>query len=147
MIHARSADGTFNWDFESDLSTLACHAATELDNFIIGREEEPEAIERLVGYIADQTTLCRRSRFLLPPSFAVIVNRTLARISGHGFSTVSQLKVELDKYIRMLEKVVCNHQDVLQEDLIILHDFCLALSDYASAQEYPTRHFLVEVPA
>ncbi len=117
-------------DLENDLPSLACQAAIELDNLILGYSTDLEAVRRLISYISGSfTTVSDLSTGVsaLDATTAVLIRRAL-----HDS--------ELARAVPNLEELVIQAKDVTSR-LQRLVDEPRALKEYARAELGPMRSF------
>jgi hypothetical protein len=76
-------------ELEEDLPSLACHAAIELDDIILGCEPRTEALGRLLSYLRN---VMPRANQVLDPTTAVVMNRAIGDLpTGRRAATVDEL--------------------------------------------------------
>ena len=135
-----------DWESEVDLATVACDAAIELDNLIIGKSTNLKAVNRLIEEIKNvgelSQTEAERGFPLanLSPATAVDLNNAIA------VSEISDLKANLfdlsketKRIVENLRKVVKDPQEAIRQDQVgvgKLKSFCLALSRFALARKF-----------
>jgi len=131
------------------LSTLACRAALELNDIILRRDESLEAvhalIERLRALLARTPVTGGEPLLGFDPSMAIALTRALSdsRIATEPPLTVDDLALKIGE---LLDRVFPPGSaeitpDSLKDFLPKFRDFCLDLSDYASAHDQSTYHW------
>lgn len=131
------------WELESDLPSLASQAAIELDNLILGRSSQVEAIRRLalrIGESVERDAEPASALSRLDPKTVVVIKRAIddALRLNAPLTTVDELVHETGKIRERLERVSQNPQALQQhgiDSLKQMRAFCLALSRRASAHE------------
>jgi hypothetical protein len=138
------------WQPEASLSLIACQAAAELDNLMLGKGSELTAVQRLALLISEalqnpqgSTTASTSAR----PATLVVMHRAIddsKLATGQRLKTVKELVDKAAEISLMLKTVSESSQDKVQEiaqDLDKLKAFCLALSRIASAHEMTFEDF------
>lgn len=139
--------GEVLWEFPFNLSDVASRAAVELDNLLLGKSRDLQATTDLIEYITDsipENANSVKSGTGLDTTTVIVLNRAIgdSSVAAHTVSTVADLATEIHKILRQLEDFKSNRNDsekVVDEKLVKLRDFCLALSKSASLQEMPSR--------
>lgn len=129
------------WDLQSNLATVSCYAAGEVDDLILGQQKGFSALKHLLRMINEALigeTTQASPESLIEPTTAVAMNRALGRSNPalrDNLRTVDQLLAESKRVAGSLKKVIDDpHQ--AREDLGELEDLrslCIALSDSALA--------------
>jgi hypothetical protein len=130
-------------ELESDLSSLACHAAAELDNLLLGRSAELQAVERLAALLADRIEGVPEPaspNSMLDPTTAAVVKRAIgdSTTPATPLTTVHQLVQEAARIRKQLDRIIANPKNMKEaerSELESMRSFCLALSERASAEE------------
>lgn len=135
------------WEFYSDVPSLACHAAIELDNLIRGKGTGLNAVIQLAEVISQDMALSKSdatgiiSSAYLDSATAVALNYAIA---DYNRSTtpdeLHKLITETKEVVQCLRKLVENPKRALEEKpekVKQLKYFCLALSKRALALEVP----------
>lgn len=123
----------------TDLATMACRAAIELDNTILGRGQRLETVKRL----ADQMSyLVARIKPTSPTSFtdptAVVLMKRAVEDFAIGKahpSTVDEL-AEIASTIQQSLRELLKEQQPSKDHLQKMRSFCLALSESASSYQH-----------
>ena len=133
------------WESEVDLATLACDAAIELDNLIIGKSSNLEAVNQLIGEIknVEEITESEAQRGFplanLSPATAVDLNNAIAASELSDFkANVFDLIEETKRIIESLRNVVREPQEAIRKNrggVEKLKYFCLAFSKFALARK------------
>lgn len=125
-----------------DLSSVACRAAIELDDLLIGRSEGVEAVRHLGSIISRSIPPEKDStspNWLLDPSAFVIVNRAIHNAqSEKALGTVEGLVREAGEIVQRFEQLARNptqFKDSRNAEVAEMRAFCLALSRSASASK------------
>lgn len=122
------------WEMESDLPSLACQAAIELDNLVIGRPVQLEAVRRLAAHISPPISGASS------PDLTTLMVIRHAIDDGDGMctplSTVDQLRQEASKIGESLHNLLATDRHD-PETLKKMRTFCLVLSRSASAYQQP----------
>jgi hypothetical protein len=122
----------------TDLAHLACRAAIELDNAILGRGQHLETVTQLahqMSYLVERIKPASHSSFT-DPTAVVLMKRAVEDFAvgvAHP-STVDELAeiaTEIQKNLRELLKEQQPNKDHLQR----MRSFCLALSESASSYQ------------
>lgn len=122
----------------TDLATMACRAAVELDNTILGRGQHFETLTRLAEQMSFLVTRIKpnSSSSFTDPTAVVLMKRAVEdyAVGATPPSTVDELAV----IVNAIQK---NLQDLLQkqqpdkEHLKEMRSFCLSLSESASSYQ------------
>jgi hypothetical protein len=122
----------------SDLPLLACDAAFELDNLILGRPTGLESVKRLRETLAELLTdysgpSCPSSLF--NPTMALALNNAISDArQQEPVRRLAELMDHAKQYAGQLERLVASHHSKFEEkELKELRTFCLALSKRAFA--------------
>ena len=131
------------WELESDLPSLASHAAVELDNLILNRAQHLEAVRRLANmilgsFIPAGKGEAKQSAF--DPTVVVLMNRAIADsgLPDRNLRTVDELVKRADQIGEVLKRVSEHPREFRERDeefLAQMRDFCVALSSRASARD------------
>ena len=125
-------------DIQNNLPSLACHAAIEIDNLIIGRENNATAVKKLMekmsgSFEPDSSGV----RSLIDPTTAVAINRALKQSNyKNGLTSVSEVAAQTDEIKNWVTTITSRISNLSEEDkknLASLRAFCLALSKSAAA--------------
>ena len=120
--------------FESTLPSLACRAAIELDNLLLGRLSVVKAIPLLAANLRE---LEGGSPSLLDPRAALIINRAISNVHmlDHPVATADQLITHAYEIRKRLENItkesIMDENNV--EEIKKLRSFCVELSKSAVA--------------
>ncbi len=127
------------WGFEEDLTSLACHAAIEIDNLILSKSDKMDAIKRLITVISNSGLILDPSEETngrpwtqLNPSTVVALNWAIddAKIA-EKVDKIDELGKETRQIKNRLEVLSEDPQKELKknaEKIKELRSFCLALS-------------------
>jgi hypothetical protein len=139
------------WGIEEDLPNLACDAAFELDNLILGRSEKLAALSTLVDLMAGFSSTSvsgddKNGPFSnLNPSTAVVLNSAIGESKlSVTTNTIEGLIRDANDIIEDLKMLIDNPQEARKSDLEKVKkfkSFCLFLSKHALATE-PTLYDL-----
>lgn len=133
-----ATESSRSWQLENDLPSVACQAAIELDNLIIGRSIGLEAAKRLSSIISQslpsRSEACTQQCWF-DPTTAVAMHRA-----------ITDTQVPLESFEELLRKTgeILGDLGKLGDDpnafkaqgaktLPMMRAFCLALSKHASA--------------
>ncbi len=136
----------FDWEMECDLASIASQAAIELDNLVIGDKTELSASGRLAQFLSHSINVetPNSPESQLNPTTAVAVNLAIA--DAHGQTQFTELW-DLLKEVGRLTDVLSQAGEIKEQDeLVMLRDFCLALSKRAFALERATQDVKPEHP-
>ena len=128
-----------------DLASLACDAAIELDNLILGRSEALDAVHRLATTISEvlsSTAQTSAQIAWLDPTTVVVMKRAIddSIAPKTPVTTVPELVQEANKIKKRLIGLEGNTSSLKLQDMKDIEQmraFCLALSKRASAQGQP----------
>ncbi len=128
------------WRLESDLASLACHAAIELDNFILERSTTFESVRRLASEIAESVPPNFDSfspSSLLDPTAVLVLNRAISdAVPENAPTRVDELVRKAAQITQRLSALIDNPADFRATklpELAQMRSLCLALSKHASA--------------
>ncbi len=128
------------WQLESDLASLACQAAIELDNLVLGRATTFPSVGRLVAAIAESVPEDDdpgSPSSSLDATAALALNRAISEvIPGSAPTHVTDLVRRVAGITQQLSELVSNpgHSRVNRaSELKQMRSLCLALSKHASA--------------
>jgi len=132
--------GEAEWPMESDVPSLACQAAIELDNILLDRPCGTDSVCRLARIISrsipDEQDPSS-ANWLLDPTAVVVVNRAIGDSTRRQpFSTVKELVREAGELVQRFHKLIDDSEGFKKknsDDLKKMRAFCLALSRRASA--------------
>lgn len=124
-----------------DLATLACNAAIELDNLLIGQSQSPTlpAVRKLAHRLARELPAlpdATSGKYLVDPSTVVVMNRVIRESSWLGRpGQVEELVQTAEKVAQQLLAVTGNPDGARSDrgNLEQLRAFCLTLSKRAAA--------------
>ncbi len=128
-------------DLESDLASLACQAAIELDNLLLGGNGGREAVRRLadaLSHIVASGGEAASPASLLKPATAVVLNRAFGERHVAGLSSIDDLVKSAGDIAGQLRAVAANPEDPLlaaPEQIRNMRATCLAVSRSAWASE------------
>lgn len=125
--------------FDFDLPVLACEAATELDNLLLGREARLDVVNDLVRWLMEEFPDVATEPTGFDPTSVILMNRAFgvaSEIVGIP-DTVGEVAKAAQRIRRVLEDVVSGGS-VEQAQLIQLRTLCVALSKAASAYARPS---------
>ena len=129
------------WRSHFDLPSLACSAATEIDNLVLGRETDLAATRQIVSLIdkdfAMESVSSSSVSLLLDPVTTVIMTQAMVDTSplSAQLSTIEQVAKEGQKFKQRLQNVLDDPAKQSTEELREMCSFCLALSKCASIQQ------------
>jgi len=135
-----------SWGLQDDLAIVACYAAGEVDNLIMGRPNGFSALKRLLEMIQSSIISSNEStspQSLIDPTTAVAMNRALEHsypTLKESLSTVDQLIEQSGVVAELLDRVIKEPQKFQKhqgKDLETLRSLCLSLSNNALACEEP----------
>jgi hypothetical protein len=134
---------SFANDLDTDLSTIACYAAGELDERRLGIKNNFRFISLLAERISDLFENVRQehsAKSLFDPVAVVVMKRTFdsSNLSKINLVTVNDLVQQTSNIRKQLSKIVENpgNRDCMTgEEYQQLCNFCLVLSDQASLYE------------
>ena len=128
------------WRLESDLASLACQAAIELDNLILDRPTAFESASRLVSAITEsvpENSDPFSPNSLLDPTVVLIVNRAI------GDAIPGEPPTRVDDLVRCAARLMQELSDLIADpgrsranrlpELKQMRLLCLALSKCAAA--------------
>jgi hypothetical protein len=129
-------------ELESDLASVAVNAATELDNFALGRSERLDEVQRLAERLSESFEGIEQPsspQSLIDPTEVVVMHRAIQDSALHSkMTTVDELVREAGKVVERLNRIVKDPEvagtDV--QEVKQIRDFCLALSKAASAYDH-----------
>jgi len=132
--------------FESDLRSIACRAAIELDNLILRRGNGLHGLGRLVSTIEESFTSIEKPASpdsLLNPTTAVVMNSAIRdSFAAEPLKSIQELVERAKGIVGQLRRVL-DAPDAFRterpDELTRMRTFCLALSKRASALQ-PSRH-------
>ena len=140
-------------ELENDLPSIACQAAIELDDLILGRDQSSESIRRLIDRLSEAIPTSGRtttSGYLVDPTAAVVVNRAISEAGlVQPASKFAELVRDTEELTEQLRQVVANPESVRdagQDSLRKLRTFCVALSRHASAERRRNRERVPQHP-
>ena len=115
-----------------DLPRLACNAAFELDNLLIGEFSDLGEIECLAKLLIRN----EKGSLLLDPTTVMVMSMAIDDTEPSlNLTRVSGVVHETEKMGRVLHKVATNPKGVPSTDIEKLRNYCLALSEHASGNE------------
>ena len=128
---------------EIDLSSLACDAAIELDNLILGKNSNTRAVRCLADLVLESLSVKPKSPMdaaLLNPATVAVMHRAIddSMTFSNPLTTVNQVIKEAGKIHKRFKSVSDNPDMCRQQDpngLVEMRTFCLALSKHASAYD------------
>lgn len=134
------------WGFEEDLSSLACYAATEIDNLILQQDVKLKATSRLISEISEFGLISRQVkdssgtvRKRLNPSTAVAFH---CAISDTNIAQAAEKMADLGEQAKQikerLEFLLNDPKKAVEEDVKKVEElraFCIALSKRALSCE------------
>ena len=135
-----------SWVLGDDLAVVSCYAAGEVDDLILGRPSEFDAVKHLSKTLKDLIVFVPEGAFpeaMIDPATAVAVNRALEycnSTSSKPLRTVTELVTEAKQITSLLDQLIDNSKEVRQNrmpDLEMLRSLCLALSSSALVFEEP----------
>lgn len=122
--------------YEGDLASLACRAASEIDDLIIGQTPTFVAVKRLSEILSKLTGTSSPSS-LVDPTTAVILNRAIGSANLQvSKRSVDELLQETKRVTRILDGLAGEPDRFRTERITELKDLltiCLSLSRQASA--------------
>jgi hypothetical protein len=128
------------WRLESDLASLACQAAIELDNLILDRPTTFDSVRRLIATIAESVPDSARAfspSSLLDPTAVLVLNRAIGdAVPGVAPNRVDELVRHAARMIQQLSDMIANPEHSRASRLSELKQMrllCLAVSKHASA--------------
>jgi len=134
------------WELQSNLATVSCYAAGEVDDLILGQSKGFSALRHLLRMINETLigeTTQASPESLIEPTTAVAMNRALGRSNPalrDNLKTVDQLLVESKRVAGSLREVIDDPHQAKRKnprELENLRSLCIALSDSALACEEP----------
>lgn len=133
-----SADETPDVALGEDLASLACNAAIELDNLLIGQRPPLLAVRKLAYRLTKDLPIApdaASGKFLVDPSTVVVMNRVIRESSWLGRpSQVQELTQAAGKVAKQLLAVSSDPNALADTgSLEQLRTFCLTLSRRAAA--------------
>lgn len=138
---------------KDNLASLACEAAIEIDNLLLGRKQSLVAVVALIDAISSSVTKVEkptRPNSLLDPTTAIALNRAIqATYSIQALKRLDELVREADRITGRLVKLVETPTQFLKQhpdELRRMKAFCLALSRSASALMHPIQDLQPEHP-
>ena len=138
------------WELETDLASLANHAAIDVDNLILGRDRvSMDGVARLSAFLAESVTEFdgpHDSPSCLNPATAVVLHLAINDSSFEHVTRLNELFARAKQITGFFDRLASNptgfsrqHPDILKQ----IRLFCLALSRRAAA----TSNFeIVELP-
>lgn len=124
------------WSLENNLSSIACRAAIELDNLIIGQQTDLESVRQLAVKITALVSGDAGGQSVPNPSAVVVMNRAI-----HDCHWSSEPPARVDDLVRQAGQITDrltrlaqgNPQDETHTDIdpAKLRLFCLTLSRLA----------------
>ena len=122
----------------TDLASMACRAAIELDNTILGRGQHFETVTRLadqMSYLVSRIKPTSSTSFT-DPTAVVLMKRAVEdfAIGKVHPSTVDEL-AEIASTIQQSLRELLREQQPNKEHLQKMRSFCLALSESASSYQ------------
>lgn len=134
------------WVLGDDLTVVSCYAAGEVDDLILGRPSEFDAVKHLSKTLKDSIVSVPEGtspEAMIDPTTAVAMNRALEysdSTSSKPLRTVAELVIESERITNLLDQLIDNSEEVRRNnfsDLEKLRSLCLALSSSALAFEEP----------
>ena len=124
--------------FGNDLEAVACDAAIELDNLILGRPQGAASIRRLAERLTKElpeASDLSSLKHLVDPSTVIVLNEAIGELQGVGRpSAVQELTRAAGKVAQRLLAVSGDPEGSRRDipSLEQLRGFCLALSKHAA---------------
>ena len=143
--HMNIARNVTESERDTDLALLACDAATELDELVLGRSDTLNAVHLLAAKISKVFLSSKGAAAQVAwvePAAIVVMKQAIddAIMPKKPITTVPELAQEAEKIEKRLSSLG-NDQSGLKlqntQDLEEMRSFCLALSKHASAQGRP----------
>ncbi len=123
------ANGIIESLYANDLSSVAYHAAIELDNLRLGRENDLSAVKNLLKLIKSKTNINQEttdSTSKLSPSATTIMSRAITNSGISRPITIDDLIQDTRRIEKTFDQIIKNeHLDI---DVDKMRDFCIALS-------------------
>ena len=142
LVHAQVAEESAPWGSENDLSSLACRAAIDLDNLIIGRGTNLNGLRRLATAISTALSPSGHAADALPlnPTAVVMMNRAIhdSNWSAEPLTSVEDLVKQAQQItdsLKHLAESVRPEENRADTNSVRLRIFCLSLSKLALASE------------
>lgn len=137
------AEETELWELEDDLSSVACHAAIELDNLLLGRTTDLKEVQRLIHTIADVIPTVEEPSSTAPmlknATTVVLIKRALHDSHpGTSVTKVDELVTHAKLIAESLNQLVINTDAFTEkqpDELLRMRSFCVALSKHALGSE------------
>lgn len=128
-------------DAGTDLPSLACEAAVEIDNLARGRNGDLSAVRALADTITKSVTVDQPSSpaSLLNPTTAVVLRRAIGAVTGAGQPRkLDELLSKASEIAASLRSVAATPETPpMPRTLEELRAFCVALSNSAAAARRP----------
>lgn len=128
------------WRLESDLASLACQAAIELDNLILDRPTTFDSVRRLISAIAEsvpESADAFSPSSLLDATAVLVLNRAIGDAAlGTAPTRVDELVRQAARIMQQLSDMIANPEHSRASSLPELkqmRSLCLAVSRHASA--------------
>jgi len=145
------------WGIEEDLPSLACHAAVELDNLILNKSKNLDAVLKLTEVISNLGLISNQGQQTngqllahLNPATAVAFNGAISDSKlAMSLTTVQEIMKEADQITQRLKSLFDNPQKAGEEGIEEtkkLRSFCLALSKRSLANDPPLYDLIPEHP-
>lgn len=137
------AEKTELWELEGDLSSVACHAAIELDNLLLGKATDLKEVQRLIRTIADVIPSVQEPSSIAPmlknATTVVLIKRALHDSHpGTSVTKVDELVTHAKQIAESLNQLVINPKaftEIQSDELHRMRSFCVALSKHALGSE------------
>jgi C4-dicarboxylate-specific signal transduction histidine kinase len=131
------------WELETSLPSLASQAAAELDNLLLGKSNQVDALRRLSAQIAESIVNVDQPDApgsLIDPSAVVVMHRAIGETNTTGvrMTTIHDLIHEATRITQGLESIGRDPEGTKSQAVSVIEkmrDFCLVLSRLASAHE------------
>jgi hypothetical protein len=124
-------------EWPRDLAWVACQAASELDNLLLGRSASIDAVKGLTSALSSSVVSGSGSAApasLVDPTTTVVLTRALREsepnLHGRTIEDLIKATVNLVEQLRHVAPATTEDQ---QKTLRVLRAFCLALSRHAAA--------------
>jgi hypothetical protein len=138
----------------TDLPSLACHAAIELEGFLLDQSTVFDAAEALSLRLADKEVVgCGPPRpvFLVDPPASLAMSQAIldSRLISAPMQSERELEKKADDILRRLKTVIGEAKRGVKnrDELILMRTFCLALSKSTSnMEESPYTESLIDSP-
>lgn len=125
-------------EWPRDLAWVACQAATELDNLILGRSASIDAVKGLTSALSSSVvtgSAATAPASLVDPTTTVVLTRALREsepnLHGRTLEDLVKATVHLVEQLRQVAEPARTEQQ--ENTLRVLRGFCLALSRHAAA--------------